>query len=659
LTSLFQVSSFTGGDTNQLKIKTNLILFFLAALGVLPVAPRSAAQTPPSPLQPVYRLDLTRLNQLDMKNPRAAREAWDTLHVVASIQGIVNRNGANLFVRFMPETDDFWWNYLRTEQGWLKDRPVIPVQDVADLARRFLPRLNGVVLYDEKVPATANLASTIAGVENRMALRYDASPDSVYSQLATLPQFPKNVLKLFRNDGSPLFTGRGVISGTTRASTGSAKNDAYLWAKLRYLDARRCSPNYLAYYIDSYWLGSPGKPSNCTLENHDFFISRGAFFFDLDMWEDEAPVDDPAQKPGTDAATLKAIMRLAQKTGGNHILTVGGFVPWVWKYCDAHPDRPGAKGKHEPVPSEWKFASLLSSYNAVMDADAPGYAGLANSSFYQHFPLKKRYPQNARPTVPSLQARGLIQPNGKVKPLNYVAFYMGDYDSSSWLSQFAPKWWADAQHGKIPCNWAFDPNLDYRVPQVLDYVRTHQSSNDWFISGDCGAGYLNPGLLAAPRLDPSIPDGWELWTQYNLRYFHRYDLTITGFIIEGLGPWIGERGLDDYSRFSPDGLMISTVSTTFDYVGLHRGVMPYLRHQMDLTGTPAAAADDIVARVAQEKSAFAGGPQFLMPRTILKSPSWHAKTMAAVHALPGGKQVEFVDSYTFFLLLKHQLASQQ
>lgn len=128
---------------------------------------------------PVYRLDLSGLNRLDLRDPVQARRGWDTLHAVASIQGIVNREGANLFIRFMPETDDFWWDYLRTENGWLRGRPVIECPDIQGLLRHFAPQIKGVALYDEKVRATANLASTIAGVEDRLALRFDPSPGSV------------------------------------------------------------------------------------------------------------------------------------------------------------------------------------------------------------------------------------------------------------------------------------------------------------------------------------------------------------------------------------------------------------------------------------------------------------------------------------------------
>ena len=635
---------------------------WIAALAIILtsylIAPAVLGQTN----APIYRLDLSALNHLDLHDPAAARLGWDTLQVATAIQGIANRDGANVFIRYEPETDDFWWNYLRNENGWLKNRPVIEIHDVADLLHQFASQLKGVVLYDDHVAATANVANTIAGVEDRLALRYDTAPGSLYSQLSKLSEFPKDVLKLFHDDGSPMFTGKGTIPGTDIPSTGSAKNDAYRWAVARYLDSGRCSLQYLAYYIDSFWLTNPtlGGLANSTMANHDFFISHRAFFFDLGVYGDETPNDDPTQKLGTDRATLISLLHSANHLSDGQIMTIGGFVPWLWKYVGPSGTGPhdfkGSGGKHHPVHNEWEMARLASAYNFVIDADAVGLSCLANASFYEHFPLKDHYTQNPHPTVANLKARGLILPDGHVKNAAYITFYMGDYDSSAWLARSVPKWWADPQHGKIFCNWAFDPNLDRRVPQVLDYVRTHQSTNDWFISGDCGAGYLNPGMLTAPRFDAAVPDGWRSWTRYNQEYYHRYDLTITGFIIEGFAPFMGEKGFDKYSKFSPDGLMIETGSQSFGLVGLHDHSLPYIRHRLDLDGSPAQAGATLISQITGEKKTFGDGPEFLMARTILKSPTWHANTMAAAKAAPGGERIEFVDVYSFFLLLKTQLS---
>ena len=82
-------------------------------------APDDATDAPAT----VYTLDLTDLNRLDLRDPAKARRGWDTLHLVASVQGIVNRNRPTLFVRFMQHPDDFWWDYLRQPGQWLCGRP--------------------------------------------------------------------------------------------------------------------------------------------------------------------------------------------------------------------------------------------------------------------------------------------------------------------------------------------------------------------------------------------------------------------------------------------------------------------------------------------------------------------------------------------------------
>ncbi|GAF92495.1 unnamed protein product, partial [marine sediment metagenome] len=179
--------------------------------------------------------------------------------------------------------------------------------------------------------------------------------------------------------------------------------------------------------------------SNCTLTNHDFFIANKAFFFDLHVWEEESPVDDPRQPPGTDVRTLKRLLRGMHDLAGGKVFHIGGFTPWAWKYTN----HPGAGSEHGGVDSEWKYAQIISAYNGIMDADALGYSGMANASFYQHFPLRDRYPQNPRPTREDLKSRRLIRPDGRVAPRAYVAFYMGDYDSAAWLNYFAPRWYQD------------------------------------------------------------------------------------------------------------------------------------------------------------------------------------------------------------------------
>jgi len=619
-------------------------------------------------VMPVYRLDISETARFDTGNAAQVRQFWDTLHLVASVQGIVNKNEATLFIRVKPQVDDFWWNELHTggiqdktpgntDAHWLAGRPVVNIETLDQLLATFAPQLQGAVVYGEKPWSLSNVASTVAGVENRVCLRFDADEHSVYQKvLRSEWEFvkPENTLYLCNpQDGTPIFTGEQGKplpkitpldrEGDDLLSVGSAKCDAYLWAKRNYLDTRKVSREDMSYYIDSYWLTQPiGDPWNNTLVNHDFTIARAGFFFELHCWDDETPVDDPNQPLGTDLATAKAILKAMHANAEGGIIAIHGFTPWAWKYT-SHGQ---AGSQHDPVPTEWESVRIFSAYNAYIDADALGYSALANASFYQHYPLKEHYPQAPRPTVESLKQRGLIDENGKVVPKVYITFYMGDYDCAPWLTTMVPELWNDPARGTIPCNWAFNPNLDQRAPQVLDYVRRNAKENDWFISGDNGAGYLNPGMLTAPRLDPDIPDGWDAWTRHNLRYFQKYDLDIAGFVIDGYAPAMGEKGLKEYARFSPRG-MIGHVHVPYMQATDGMFTIP-MRH--DLYGDPQKAGKELSDHFVPERKP--GQAHFMPIRTILKTPSWHKAVMEETIRLSGEENVEFVDIYSFFLLME-------
>jgi len=596
----------------------------------------AAGAEKPAKAPPLYVLDLTALNGRDLRDPRQAREVWDTLHFVASVQGLSNRDAPRLFLRFMKHPDDFWLTELRRPGHWLATRPVRTLGSIEEMLTVLHQHVRGLVVYNERVAAASNLASTIAGVEDRACLRYDPAPGSLYRRvLATGLPPTRDVLRLFDESGTLRLPG-----GAPAPSTGSAKCDAYLWAKRRYLDAGRTSGQYMAYYIDAWWLRDPAvsSASNSTLTNHDFFIAQKAMFFDLHVWPEESPVDEPSQKAGTDLQTLRSLLRAQHAAARGKVFHVGGFVPWAWKYTN----HGKAGSKHAPVDTEWQYARVISAYNGMMDADALGYSGMANASFYQHFPLRKRYAQHVRPTVADLRRRGLVRPDGTVAPLSFVLFYLGDYDSAAWLNYHLPRWWRDPARGSIPCAWAFNPNLDRRAPHAIHYARTHASEQDWFIAGDCGAGYLNPGMLAAPRGDANLPAGWAAWVEHNVPYFRRYDLSITGFIIDGHAPPMGEAGMNAYLRFSPDGV----IGQKMPRQGLHADALPFVRMRTDLSGSPAAAARKVAGMVGLDR------PQFLPIRTILQSPTWHRQVMRLAKAAPGGQTLRFVDPYTFFALLK-------
>lgn len=610
-----------------------------------------------------YTFDLTYTKTLEDK-----QRIWDETHFAVTLQGVVNSKTPKLYVFFTGDdgsTDKFWLKYLQESKFAGSNNP-IHIDSIRSLANTFKESINGLVVYDGNVPATSNAASTIAGVEKLAAVRYDASPNSLYTLLTSDPAGPKLKVKkqLVNLDGTSMFTGQGIIPGTKTKSTGSAKCDVYIWAKEKYIDTGKCNPSIMGYYVDSYCipqLQGVILPFH-TLVNHDYIVAKKGFVFDLSPWEDETPVDDKHQKLGTDYNTFKAILQSAyNRLNGRSMVSVSGYIPFWFKYSNIAQ----AGGKHEPVYGEFRLSGLLASYNAFLDADAIDRPEMANASVFCKFPLRWIYKQN-KPTIESLKSLGYIDSSGKVAEKAFVCMYVGDYDSAAWMYRMIPRLWGDSARGKIPLGWAFNPNLAARFAAGMHYVRTNASPNDYFIAGACGAGYLHPRYLVKPSRMSELPSGVYAWVRHNQRWMKKFDISITGFIIDGSElpmrtPNDHPDVWDAYSKISPDGIGGQFIRN----IGVHNG-MPYMPMEWqnevlgsERLGKPAlqetynSYADFILRRAS--KSA----PSFALYRTILWHPDEIKTLMDTLKQKEGGDKVEFVDPYTMMLLVKQFIANKQ
>lgn len=593
---------------------------------------------------PIDIYDLTYALEFDANDREQVEAAWDHCHAVSTLQGIVNREEPRLYLRFVEshgvQVDDYWLELNSRSGEWLESRPRNNVPDLQGLIERYRSDINGVVVYDPAVPATSNLASTIAGVENLIAVRYDAAPDSLYSKIVLKgPKLPVAV-RLLNEDGSSLFTGEGLIPGTDEPSTGSAKCDAYLWLKIHYLDTGRVNCDYAGFYIDSYWMENPtaANPNHHTLTNHDFFVSKRGFFLDLGVWDDETPVDDPYQKMGEDLRTLKALLLSAYQQGARErMLHIGGFTPWAFKYTD----HGKAGGKRGGVPTEWEFIKIASAYNAFVDADALGYGAMANASFWQHYPLADHYPQSWV-SHDELKRRGYLNDGGTVRfdGREFIIFYVGDYDSAAWLYHMMPRYWEDPSRGDLPMMWAISPVLERRAGMVMSHLRQTAKPTDYFVAADNGAGYLNPGMLQEPRPISGLPSGLEAWAEHCLPFYKRWDVSITGFVIDGYAPGLNENGLNCYERFSPNGIIPQKIPPF-----MMHNQMPVLRADYDINQSDVEiAAQTIIDRVNIRDLPFHWF------RNILKSPQWYVELAAALKEKD--PSIELLDAPTFFELLR-------
>lgn len=553
---------------------------------------------------------------------------YDVLKFISSLQGLVNRISNRLYINLIERSDEYWLGKLRGTDGFLGNEELIEIEAFEKLVGIFANDILGVVLWDEEVPATANAAATICGVEGLIPVRYDEHEKSIYTR------FVLNGFKLpVGRNLTGKFTGTGKIPDSNTDSTGSSKCDTYIWAKEQYLDKGFCNKGLMAYMLDSFsWkkdgLGYPDL-DNTLLANHDYYIANKAFFFDLSPWGDETPNDDPHQPLGTDFKTMKEVL-LSQymQNSGDRITSIGGFTPWHVKYVGETNDH----CSHGSVETEWHYAEILSAHNAMMDADAPMLCGIANASLMSRFPLKEKYNQNTRPVGVELENK------------TYILYYMGDYDSAAWISRHIPIIWDDPARGKIPLAWAFNPNLSDRVPHVFDYVYRTMTENDFFIAGDSGAGYINPLYLLEPRKHSELPTAMNVWIKHNIRYFDKFDLSITGFIINGHEP-INEEVQKAYSVFSKDGVGLQNVKKIKSVVN-NTVFHPHSADIMVLDSNMEEAAGIIYSKTE------GGMPQFHIFRSVLCTPKFMAELTEKIKREHPERNYEVVDPYNFFSLLK-------
>ena len=202
--------------------------------------------------QTLYVFDLKSfINSL----PSEGTVRYDYLKLATALQGLVNRDTPRLYYKFngyAHDQDSYWLNKLSEDGEFLSSYTKTEIKDFWELLDMFRSYTKGLVLWDSAVPSTSNVASTVAGADSLLPVRFDTSVGSLYNALMLHGYTDSDVkVNLFNK-----FTGSGTIQGTSVASTGSAKNDAYIWAKTLYLDTGKTHATKMTYSVDSWVLSA-------------------------------------------------------------------------------------------------------------------------------------------------------------------------------------------------------------------------------------------------------------------------------------------------------------------------------------------------------------------------------------------------------------------
>ena len=497
--------------------------------------------------------DASALYYFDMKSYLGSVKdsvfGYDSALMIFCLQGLVNRDSQRLYIEFTPDSwrgsnvDATWLDYLTEDGGKLEGREIVTVDSPAALLRLFNSFYSGFVLWDSNVSATENVACTVCGVEGYLPLRALEIDGSLFNLLQD--EYDISVRMDLNGKFADGATGIVTMDGVSYTATGSAKNDAYLWAKAKYLDSRKTNKTIIAYHLDAYTWDKTGlAPSyiqleNCMLANKDYYIQNQCFFFDLSP-EGYLPNDDMQQNEGEDKNTFQLILREQNEYADGEMTTFGGFCPWYLKYTQEAPNQPSNSKIGTQV--EWGLAQMLGEYYLVKDADAFGYTYLTNASVFSSlYDGTETYTQgkdingnDKNDDVAIAQRAAQFIDNGKVKPGNYICIYMGDYDAGAWINLAMPSNFGEEASAakKYPLAWPVNTTGISRVPQVVEYMYENATIYDYFVGDHNGYGYIDLEYIGK---DTTLNGDLDSFFDLTKKTWARYDLDIMGFVINTTG----------------------------------------------------------------------------------------------------------------------------
>ena len=550
---------------------------------------------------------LTIAENVYFKVPAAAGDRpsrYDESVATACVQGIMNRESPHkVYIDCNTETKG-WLDVLSEDDRWLADAEWLELSGFEELLKFSKDYIKTVIIWDPDVPATVNVACTMAGVEDGVAMTkvmYDKYKGVLNSDVVV-----KNLVGKFTGDIS-----------------GSAKIDAYVWAIENYLEKGLCSTDYICSYIDSFSYRQSGNMSYTVVR--DWGVYHRAFVYDLSPWGDEAPLDDPDQKVGLDKQTLLRIYDYMLKaTKDTAPFEVCGFFEHQ-KYSQAGNN---SSSIHGTVKTEWEYAALMTPYNGYHNTciDAA-----YNESFHGLYKGAQQLDNNRPDEYIDLE-----------EDVVYICFFMGDYDSTHPVYRYLKQAWDDPRRGEIPFAWAINPNLIETYPDLFEYYYETATPNDYFVSDASAAGYFMP---------TQVPD--ELWPkilEHNLKYFSRTDMSIAPMVLDRQD--MDKDDLKWMSQIAPDG--IATVSQNKTYLYEDTVVTALLGGGYDRYD-PVVGAQNLQKVVNTQLTKSNSGAALCLLRCVWTTPTVMCQMVENYQAANPDKKVVVVDIYNYFELVKQDL----
>ena len=398
----------------------------------------------------------------------------------AALQGLVNRSTPSLYLDYgiyddpsarrtneVFLSDEFWFNKYRSLLGNQDQRnmeyysrkfnlPLTHDAALLDLVNQHRDLLQGLVVWDEELPDTVNIAVMLAAREN------------------LLPVTP-GLLQTFSGIGLNI---RHDLRGRW-----SDRIDLYRWAFETLFEG--CEPGVLA-CVEPGWQ----RP-----EFLDYIVQHKVFVYSLSATTGGIPASllmllafgPPWLREFLFAARLDhAVRRLALAWMGwkSEEVALSNRIQLAVKSLPL----PTIFGWHTRRDDELSFMLQLSSNGLRL---VPAHLA-GNFSFHSALPAGT-FTSKQKTALPDLDPQGV-----------YLTFTLSDGDQLMMMHTGELGNWYSPQRGRIPFNWETQPLLTEIAPALLEKFTTAATENDCLIAGPSGAGYVVPPLV--PHLDEYMKD---------------------------------------------------------------------------------------------------------------------------------------------------------
>ena len=533
----------------------SLVVGLLAPTGTASAADPSGVQWPAGQELPSF----AKPRHLDVALTNGQSTPVDVQILLRTLQGLINRERPQIYVIHDEPAEG--------SRTWLDDTDV-PYRTYADpwqLIKKYLPRTNGVVIYDPAVPETINVATTLAGIRGGVV----ASPQLA----AKLTAAPYNlaVIDDYRGDfGSgleatawqfehlwPQVTHKALVGiSPGRSVTVPADNFKDFVELIREDEQIRNGSNRTVHELDlTSYLGGEAVylrftdafPADgwgpavhkVTVKANDQVVQE----FEVGTPEERAMLTDRSRSAFKPSTEPEGAHRFADGTGywvyrfvppagtTKFTVSVDMFNQYVVSASKVRPPVSSDDKEPESLPlRDYALAigampfwlqsndnpeeqALLDQILASVEKGTPylgwftdEFNGVRMASRHGVYVLAADFLENASVhggvRSPLRAQKALAPPPLQNKA--YVTFTLSEGDNLQYVQHHMRRLWDNPDRGKVPLNWSISPLVVDAAPDMWATYQATATKNDLLVAGPSGPGYFFPSLWPADHLQPFL-----------------------------------------------------------------------------------------------------------------------------------------------------------